>query len=290
MSLGILATLSFLLLRFLPGSPFLDEQALNPLVKEHLNTHWGLHQTVLAQLGHYLLGLLQGDLGLSMVDPTQSVQELIRLSFSQSFILVLGAFLFSVIGAILLSLISQRFQKSLLFDQTMIALQALPSLFLAPLLIYFFGFYLNILPVAFLSSPAHYILPILALALRPMALLVRILKTSLRQNAQQEFVRTAKAKGVGPTQILFKHILRNSWIPFLNYLGPLAMTLLSGSFLIEILFAIPGTGSAFVQALSERDYTVITGLALCYGVILIMTNILSEILIKVADPRLRESA
>ncbi|HWU43296.1 MAG TPA: ABC transporter permease, partial [Bdellovibrio sp.] len=136
----------------------------------------------------------------------------------------------------------------------------------------------------------HYILPVLTLGFRPLAILVRLLKSSVTENLDLDYVRTARAKGVSFWNVIFHHVLRNSLIPFLSYVGNIITSLMSGSFLVEMLFAIPGLGSQFIAALADRDYTLIVGLTLVYGALLIIINSLMDILMRWADPRLRESA
>ncbi len=288
-----LAALSFLLLKLLPGGPFDDEAALNPLVKETLAKQWGLHESNFIQILRYLSSALRGDFGISMMHPEQTVGAIIRQGIGNSLSLSLVTLLFVLVGAFTLALASIRFRDTWFercVDQAMIAMLSLPSLFWGPLLIYLFGFYFNVLPVAFLSSPVHYILPVLTLGFRPLATLVRLLKTSLYDNLHLDYVRTAKAKGLGPWGILFHHVLRNSMIPFLSYAGPLITGLLSGSFLVEMLFAIPGLGSQFIASLNDRDYTLIVGLTLFYGALLIVINSLMDVFMRLLDPRLREEA
>lgn len=292
-SLAVLVALSFLLLKALPGGPFDNEAALHPTVKAVLSEQWGLHDSTLTQSFKYLGSLVHGDLGVSMAHPDQRVSSIISNGFGNTISLNLLTLILVVVSAFALSLLSERyrggiFEKSV--DQLMITFIALPSLFWGPLLIYLFGFYLDLLPTAFLSEPKNYILPILTLGLRPLASLVRILKTSLKQNYEMDYVRTAKSKGVEEWNILFHHVLRNSMIPFLSYLGPLLVGLLSGSFLVEMLFAIPGLGGQFIMALSDRDYTLIVGLTLFYGSMLIVVNSFIDVLMRAADPRMRDEA
>ncbi len=292
-SLGFLATLTFFLLRLLPGGPFDDDAALNPLVRERLQDHWGTSQNFLMQVLNYLAALVRGDLGISMIRPDRTVTDIISQGLAKTFLLNSLALIVVVFGAFALATgaIYWRgtwFEKSV--DQLMVVLLSLPSLFWGPLLIYLFGFYWDILPVALLEGPQYYILPVLTLSARPIASLVRLLKGSLEENLAQDYVRTAKAKGLGAGAVLFKHILRNSWMPFLSYAGPLLVGLLSGSFLVEMLFAVPGLGSEFIQALNDRDYTVIVGLTLFYGSLLMTANMLFDLLMRQADPRLREQA
>lgn len=292
-SLAVLATLTFLLLRFLPGGPFDDEIALNPLVKEKLVQQWGLERSFVHQAGSYLLALIQGDLGVSMMRPDRRVQDIIGQGLQNTLTLNGLAMIFVVAGSFLVTLIGARYRQSWVeevIDQVVIALLSLPSLFWGPLLIYFFGFYFDLLPVALLTSPVHYILPLVTLCARPLATLVRLLKNSINENYQLDYVRTARAKGLPLWSVLVGHVLKNSLIPFLSYLGPLLVSLLSGSFLVEILFAIPGLGTEFVSALNDRDYTLIVGFTLFYGGLLVLVNSFIDVLLRLADPRLRDPA
>ncbi|MNK12111.1 Dipeptide transport system permease protein DppB [compost metagenome] len=291
-SLGILAALMFFLLKALPGGPFDEEATLHPAVVANLEQHWGLKESTSQQFFKYITGLLQGDLGVSMSKPDRAVTEVIGQGLANTLHLNLMALVLIFISAFGLALLAARFKGRWIegaIEQSMVALISLPSLFLGPLLIYLFGFYFDLLPVAFLTTPAHYILPVLTLSLRPIAYLVRILKSSLDENLHADFARTAKAKGLSPTAILLKHILRNSLVPVISYSGPLIVSLVSGSFLVEMLFAIPGLGSEFIQSLNERDITMITGLTLFYGALLILISQLMDVVLKAVDPRLREN-
>lgn len=292
-SLGFLAALMFFLLKALPGGPFDEEIALNPVVKEKLQIHWQVEEAWYVQAYSYLKSLLQGDLGVSMLRPDRTVVEIISQGLQNTLALNAIALVVIVVGALLISMLAVRFRGSwieTLIDQVVIAFLALPSLFWGPLLIYLFGFYWNLLPVAFLTTPVHYILPLFTLCLRPLAALIRILKNSMNENIQMDYVRTARAKGAGRWRILFFHVLRNSLIPFLSYGGPLIVSLLSGSFLVEVLFAIPGLGTEFISSLNDRDYTLIVGLTLFYGALLILVNSFIDVLLRIIDPRLREEA
>nr|WP_295906006.1 ABC transporter permease [uncultured Bdellovibrio sp.] len=292
-SLVILAALTFFLLKVLPGGPFDADIALNPLVKEKLNEHWQVERSWFVQAGSYLQGLVKGDLGVSMARPERTVADIIGQGLANTLALNGLSLAFILAGSIFISVIAIRYRDSWIentIDQSVIAFLSLPSLFWGPLLIYLFGFYWNLLPVAFLTSPTHYVLPLLTLSLRPLASLVRLLKNSLDENFHQDYVRTAKAKGVGTWQILIHHVLKNSLVPFLSYVGPLIVSLLSGSFLVEVLFAVPGLGTEFISALNDRDYTLIMGLTLFYGTLLIIVNSLIDVLLKFVDPRLREEA
>lgn len=290
-SLGVLAALSFLLLKALPGGPFDEETALNPLVKEKLSEHWNIQDSVFSQALSYISSVFQGDLGVSMVRPDRPVVDIISQGLSSTLMLNLISLVLIIVLALGTAIVAAAYRKtwfSGFLNQMVIACLSLPSLFWGPVLIYIFAVHLNLLPVALLSSPLHYVLPILTLSMRPWASLVRLLKNSMIDNMALDYVRTATSKGLSQTRILAVHVLKNSLIPFLSYLGPLTASLISGSFLVEMLFAIPGLGTEFIMALNDRDYTLIVGLTLFYGVLLIVLNGLIDVLMRFADPRLRE--
>ncbi|MFS4460759.1 ABC transporter permease [Bdellovibrio sp. HCB2-146] len=273
-SLAVLATLLFLLLRLLPGGPFDLERTLDPSVQKNLSESWGIH-----------------NLTDSMIRPDQSVFGIILQGLSNTLSLNLMALFIVLMGSLGMSLLVVRYRGGWfeqLINQMLIVFVSLPSLFWGPFLIYLFAFYFDLLPVALLNSPASYILPVLTLSIRPFATLVRLLQTSLLTNIQQDYARTAIAKGLTSWEVLVKHVLRNSSMAFLSYLGPLTVSLVSGSFLVEILFAIPGLGTEFVQAINDRDYTVIAGITLFYGCLLLSLNTLIEIVQRNIDPRLKE--
>ncbi|AHI06455.1 oligopeptide ABC transporter, permease protein [Bdellovibrio bacteriovorus W] len=292
-SLLTLSLLTFALLKALPGGPFDDEMTLNSVVKAELTQHWQTEAPWYSQAVTYLGNLAQGDLGVSMLRPDRSVAEIISSGLGNTLKLNSIALGIIIFGALLISVLSMRFRGSAietLLDQMILCLLSLPSLFWGPLLIYLFGFHWNLLPIALLATPWHYILPVLTLSLRPLASLVRLLKNSMNDNYHLDYVRTAKAKGVSEWGILSRHVLKNSMIPFLSYLGPLTVSLLSGSFLVEVLFAVPGLGTEFISALNDRDYTLIMGLTLFYGFMLIVVNLFIDLLLRIVDPRLREEA
>lgn len=282
--------LTFLLLYWLPGGPFDEEATLNPLVKENLLKLWALDQSFLRQFFNYLQNISQGNLGTSMVQTGKTVVEILHQGFSQTLLLNISAIVLVYFFAFLTSFVSTLMENSL-FSRGISVLSvmaiALPSLFLGPVLIYFFGFYLKWLPTAFLSTPWHYILPVMTLGLRPWAQLHLLLENSLKETLQLEFIRTAKAKGLSPRGILLNHAYKNSLLPVLSLSGPLIVGLISGSFLVEILFSIPGLGQQFVESLNLRDYPVVLGLVLVYGTSLILlTNIFDTCALWV-DPRIR---
>jgi oligopeptide transport system permease protein len=285
-----LVFLSFLFLHSLPGGPFDEEVSLNPTVKENLVRLWALDQSFLSQFWHYLSGLLQGDLGPSMLQTGKSVTEILGQGFSQTLLLNVLAIVVSYLLAFLTSsLVSLKSNSGISRSVEVLNVIAisLPSLFLGPVLIYFFGFYLNLLPTAFLSSPWHYILPVMTLSLRPWAQMNLLLTNSLQETMQQDFIRTAKAKGLSRLQVLLNHAFKNSLMPILSLSAPMIVSLISGSFLVEILFSIPGLGQQFVESLNLRDYPVVMGLVLVYGACLIVLTNIFDVCALWLDPRIR---
>lgn len=293
LTLFALIFLTFVLLRLLPGGPFDEESALHPLVREKLSQSWALDGSFFEQFFSYFMSVARGDLGWSLSDPSRSVGALIREGLMQTLSLnLLALILIFVLGSAVALAGSLRPGGRLdhFMNSVTIALISLPSLFLGPLLIWIFALQLDWLPVAFLESPWHYILPVLTLSLRPSAYLARLLSSSLKEAHGTDYMRTAKAKGLNPRQMLIHHALRNSLLPVLGYSGPLIVGLISGSFMVEVLFAVRGLGTAFVESLGHRDYPVVLGLTLFYGGLLIVVSLLLDVAMKMADPRLREKA
>lgn len=286
-----MVVLTFLLMKGLPGGPYDLDVSLHPLVVESFKQHWGIGNSPWQQAILYIKGILHGDLGWSMVYPDRSVGDIIKTGFTQSILLngisLIMIFLFSLSFSAFYFR-SKKNQKEKLAEAALVALVSLPSLFIGPALIWLFSFYLEILPAAFLDSPVHYILPVLTLSLRPAAALAQILIGSLRDIEKEDYLRTARAKGLTEERIFWFHAVKNSLVPVLSYAGPLIVGIFSGSFLVEILFSIQGLGFAFVQAVSERDLPVILGLTLFYGAFLVLVSFLIDLLLMWIDPRIEE--
>lgn len=292
LALFALVFLSFMFLRLMPGGPFDDEFAFNPLVKESLRQLWGLDDSFLLQFARYLAHLLSGNLGLSMVHPDTAVADLLSQGFRQTVVLNLVAIAISFALAFVTSGLSVLSGTSWLgrgIQVFSILGISMPALFLGPVLIYFFGFYFNWLPTAFLTTPWHYVLPVITLSLRPWAQLNMILTNTLRETFGLDFIRTAKAKGLSRYQVLMGHAFKNSLLPVVGISGPMIAGLISGSFMVEILFSIHGLGQQFAESLNQRDYTVILGLVLAYGVTLIVLTNVFETIAVWADPRIRDA-
>lgn len=292
----VIATLTFVMLRFLPGGPFDAEKALPPEIKANIEAKYGLNRPVLEQYGDYLLKLVRGDLGESYKYLGRSVSEIISETLPVSFQLGFYSMLLAFAIGIPLGVFAASRHNSWLDSGSMlfaISGVALPSFMVGPLLVLFFSFGVpfsqlhGLLPPALWESSIYYILPVLTLGLRPAAIIARMTRSSVLDVIQADFVRTAKAKGVARQVVLYKHVLKNSLIPVLTIAGPLLAGVLSGSFVIEIIFAIPGMGKHLVQSVTNRDYPLIMGLTLVYSVMLILSNLVVDLLYTVVDPRIK---
>lgn len=292
----IIATVTFLLLRFIPGGPFDTEKALPPEVKANIEAKYGLNDPIAKQYGDFLLKLSNGDLGESYKYIGRSVSDIIGESLPVSAQLGFYSMLLAFAIGIPLGVFAASKHNTLLDTSAMFAAisgVALPSFVIGPLLVMFFSFGVpfsflhGTLPPALWESSIYYVLPVLTLGMRPAAIIARLTRSSVLEVIQSDFVRTAKAKGVAHFTLLYKHVLKNSLIPVLSISGPLVAGVLSGSFVIEIIFAIPGMGKHLVQSVTNRDYPLILGVTLIYAVMLVVANLIVDILYTVVDPRIK---
>jgi ABC-type dipeptide/oligopeptide/nickel transport system permease component len=288
-SVWLLVTLNFILIRLLPGTPLDRLESLNPLVIRKLNEEFNLQGGTVSQYFKYVGNILTGDLGPSVSYPGSSVGYVIQehLSVTMELNLLALFFVFVISLVFVWGLLRHPDGKTAaVFYFLSLALISAPSILLAPLLILIFSVKLGWIPAAFLKSHWHYILPALILALRPAVYLSRSLTAIMEEEFQKDYVRTAKAKGIAPNKIIFKHVMKNSIVPVLNLLGPVSVGLLSGSAFVEILFAIQGLGHLFVVSLQERDYFLSSGLVLIFGTVLLFLSHFFEAVARRVDRRL----
>jgi oligopeptide transport system permease protein len=286
LTLALIATLTFFLLRFLPGGPFDESAALAPDVKLSLETKYGLDQPIYTQFGKYAGHLLKGDLGDSLTFVGQPVSSILLEALPVSLLLGGLALVFALAVGLLLGLLSARHQGSWIDRGTMLLSVtglSLPSFMIGPLLILMFK---GNLPPALWEGPTSAILPTLTLGLRPAGLIARLVRSSVLDVLRSDFVRTARAKGVTETIVFFKHVARNALVPLLSISGPLVAGILSGSFVVESIFAIPGLAKYFVSGVTNRDYPLVMGLTLVYAVLLVFSNLLSDLALVATDPRI----
>lgn len=294
----VIASLTFLLLRFLPGGPFDAEKALPPEIKANIEAKYGLNRPVLEQYGNYLKGLLQGDLGESYKYVGRPVSAIIAETLPISFQLGIYSLLLAYLLGVPIGVFAASKHNSFTDNALMILAisgVALPSFIVGPLLVVVFSFGIpfqslyGFLPPALWESPVYYVLPVVTLGLRPAAIIARMTRSSMLEVIQADFVRTAKAKGIAPQVVLYKHVLKNSLIPVLTISGPLVAGVLSGSFIVEIVFGIPGMGKHLVQSVTNRDYPLILGMTLVFSAMLVIANLVVDLLYTVVDPRIKLS-
>ncbi len=286
-SLLILIFISFGLLRFFPGSPLNQIETLDPMVAEQLKQSYHLQDSFWSQFTQYLHQILSGDLGSSMHFIGRTVQSLIWEFGQTSLSLGLAAFVIAMGFALAYTFFTRYKKCEKKSDTILLWFLSVPSIALGPFLIWFFGFYLNWLPVALLEKSASYILPIALLAFKPSLTLARVLSSSMDATLKENYIQTARALGFSEAQVIGKWALRNSWIPLLAQVGPLFASLISGSFLVEVLFSIPGLGSHFVDSVLNRDWPLILGLSIFYGSLLIFSQLLTDLLSRKVDPRMK---
>ncbi|MCB0393347.1 MAG: ABC transporter permease [Bdellovibrionales bacterium] len=289
----VIATVTFLMLRFLPGGPFDSEKALPPDVKANIEKKYNLNAPVTEQYTNYIGGLIQGDLGTSYKYIGRDVTTIIGESMGATFKLGFYSLLLSFLVGIPLGVLAAH-KHNTWIDNTAMATAisgvALPNFLVGAVLILVFAIHLQVLPAALWETPAHYILPVLTLGLRPISIIARMTRSSVLDVIKADYVRTAWAKGLDEKVVLFKHVLRNSLVPVLSISGPLVANVLSGSFVVEVIFAVPGMGKHLVQSVSNRDYPLILGLTLLYSVILILCNLIVDLLYSIVDPRIKLSS
>lgn len=289
-SLFFIITITFFLMKAAPGGPFASERKLPPKIEEQMNEAYGLNDPIHVQYFDYLVRIAKWDFGPSFKYVGQSVNDIINRSFPYSLILGLEAiFLALSIGLVLgviAALYHNKFPDYIAMIVAVLGI-SVPSFILATLLQYVFALKLQMLPIAKFDSFAHTILPAAALATTPLAFIARLMRSSMLDVLSSDYIKTAKAKGLSQRVTIYRHGIRNAILPVVSYLGPLVIGILTGSFIIETIFAIPGLGSEFVTSVTNRDYTVIMGTTVFYSVLLLFSILLVDIIYSLIDPRIK---
>jgi oligopeptide transport system permease protein len=292
-SLWVVVTLTFVLVHSIPGDPFTDEQTSSIEIIESMKRYYGLDKPIWQQYTIYLKNLLHGDLGYSFKYVGRSANSIIRDGFPISLTLGLEALFLAITLGITFGSISAlkrgRWQDQLTMIAAVFGI-SVPSFILATLLQYVFAMQLDWLPVARWGSVQQSILPALALSALPTAIIARLTRSSMVEVLQQDYILTAKAKGLSTFQVVFKHALRNTLLPVVSYLGPLTANVLTGSFVVEKIFGIPGLGQWFVLSVSNRDYSLIMALTIFYSAFLMLSVFIVDILYSWLDPRIKIGA
>ena len=290
-SLFIVTTLTFFLMHAIPGDPFVQEQAVPEEILQAMRKHYGLDQPLHVQFIKYLNGIAHFELGPSFKYQGRTVNEIISDGFPISCLLGLEALFIAVLSGITLGAIASLkhlcWQDHLAMTMAVIGI-SVPSFILGTFLQYILAMKLDLLPVARWGSFSQSVMPAIALAAMPMAFIARLTRANMVEVMQQDYILTAKSKGLNAFQIILSHVTRNALLPVLTYLGPLTASILTGSFAVEKIFGIPGLGQWFVTSITNRDYTVIMGMTVFYSAILLLCVFIVDFLYCIIDPRIQK--
>ena len=285
-----IVTFTFFLMHAIPGGPFTGEKNLPPVVLAHLEAHYHLQDPLWKQYVDYLLNLAQLDLGPSFKYEGRSVNQIIAESFPVSLQLGASALVLALGAGIPLGCLG-ALRKNHWQDHGAMAVaiigMSVPSFVLATLLVQVFAVQLGWLPAALWEGPASLILPALSLAAYPLAFIARLTRSAMLEVLSQDYIRTARAKGLSLWGTVYRHALKNALLPVVTYLGPMAASILTGSFVVETIFALPGLGRHFITSIYNRDYTVILGVTVFYSVLVIVFNLVVDLLYPLLDPRIK---
>jgi len=288
-TLWVIASLTFLLAKVIPGGPFTKEKALPPAVLRNIEAKYHLNDPLWKQYYDYIKNLLRGDLGPSFRYDALTVNDIIKKGFPVSAFLGTIALLISIglgIPAGIISAYKQNFwQDNFVMFFSILGI-SIPNFILATLFMYFFSLKLHIFPTAGWGQIGNMVLPAVTLAAYPTAYIARLTRSSMLDVLSQDYIKTARSKGLSEYKVLVIHALKNALIPVVTYLGPLIAAVFTGSFVVERIFFIPGLGRYYVTSIYDRDYTVILGTTIFYAAFLIIANFVVDIVYAIIDPRI----
>lgn len=287
-TLFVIIAITFFAMNAIPGGPFDSEKASSPEVKEVLNERYNLDKPLVQQFGIYLKNILHGDFGVSL-KTGRDISTIITQSFKTSASLGIRAIIAALLFGIILGCLAAAFKnsfldKGIMFISTLFV--SVPNFVVASLLILIFCLRLQWFPV-WSADNTSYVLPVISLMLYPMSCIIRYTRTGIIEALNQNYIRTAKAKGLSNFAIIFKHALRNAAIPVMTYIGPMSAYVLTGSIVVETVFTIGGLGSQLINGIMNRDYSLIMGTTIFMAFVIITVTLLSDILYKVIDPRIK---
>ena len=289
-TLFVLASVTFFLMKATPGSPFSLAKYKTPEALAAAEAKYNLDKPLVEQYVIYLKGVAQGNLGESMINTGRSVSYYIKTGFPVTARLGLIAFVLALVGGIALgtgaALSRHKWVNNLCMFVAAIGV-SVPSFLIAMIMLIVFGVQLHILPFIGLNSPLNYIMPALSLAFYPIAMIARLTRSSMLEVMNQDYIILARSKGTPYKKVVIKHALKNAMLPVVTYAGPMFAFMLTGSFVIESVFSIPGIGSAFVSCITTRDYPIIMGLTIFLGFLVITFNLITDILSAIIDPRIK---
>ena len=288
LTIFIVSAITFFSMYAIPGGPFSSEKALSPAVMAALEARYGLDQPVPVQYVNYMSRLLfQADFGVSL-KTGRDVFETITTGMQVSAKLGLSAAVVAVVFGVVLGSVA-ALNRGKVIDRIIVFFTTLatsvPSFVLATLLLLIFSIKLGLVP-AWSAQDPNYILPVISLSMYPMAYITRLTKTSMLDALNQDYIRTARAKGVASYKVIFKHALRNALIPVVTYVGPMVAFIITGSMVVETIFSTGGLGSYFVTSINTRDYTLIMGVTIFLAILMVTANLITDIVYKLIDPRI----
>ncbi len=289
-AIWVVITVTFFFMHAIPGGPFETEKAIPPAIKANIEARYKLDQPLHIQYIDYLGNVVRGDLGPSFKYRGQTVNGIISERFPISMQLGLTAFAIAIILGVGAGIVAALYQGRIPDYITMFFSTigiSVPSFILGTLLMYYLAFKWGLLPAAMWGTPKHVLMPAIALAGLPTAFIARLMRSSMLDVLNQDYMKTAVSKGLARWRIIWLHAVKNAIIPVVTYSGPLLATILTGSFIVENIFAIPGLGKHFVTSIYNRDYTVILGLTIFYSIILIALNMLVDLAYTLIDPRIK---
>ena len=291
-TLFLVVTLAFFMMRAAPGGPFDLDRKLSPEIERNIEAKYGMNKPLLAQYGDYLAGVARGDLGPSLKYKDKSVLDILKENYPVSLRLGLTAILLAAAIGISLGVIA-ALRQNRLADNGVMALAILgvcvPTFVTAPLLVLVFASRLGWFPIAGWDkgAVANMVLPLVVLALPQIAIISRLTRAGMIEVLASNYVRTARAKGLGEGRIVVRHALRAALLPLVSYLGPACAGLITGSLVVERIFNLPGLGKFFVISALQRDYTVVMGMVIVYAALILVLNLVADLLLAVLDPRVR---
>ena len=295
LTIVVLITVAFFMMHAMPGSPFSPAEQKNvpPEILQRLEASYGLNKPIIEQYIDYWKSLFHGNLGISYKKTDTSVNSIVQNHFPVSGLVGLIAVLLSLAVGIPLGITSAMHRGKAADFSTMAFATigiSVPTYVFAVLLLWLFAGVLGMPITLWKWEWYNYILPVVCLSFNPIAYIARQTRSSMLEALEQDYIRTARAKGVGELMVIVKHALKNAVTPVITYLGPLVAGLLTGSFVVESFFSVPGIGRYFVTSVSDRDYTMIMGIVIFYGIFVVVCNLISDILLAIVDPRVRLDA
>ena len=287
--LFIIISTTFFLLRLLPGGPFDSEKRLPPQIKENIEKKYRLDQPLLKQYLYYVKDALSGNFGISYSYPDKSVKEIISDSYLISIKIGSMALIFTLIMTVILScyMFNNNSRLCNLVKNVLYLFVGVPTFLIGAILIILFSIKLDLINFGIINKPSDYLLPILTLSLPSISYLSNLLTESMEETKKTMFARIARINKIGKKEYLYKYILLNSIVPLVTAIGPISAFMITGSFVVESIFAIPGTGKLFVFSIINRDYTLICGLTIFYSIVLLLINSFIDLCYPLIDKRIR---